>query len=161
MIGCSLAFMSIMVKSFYPFMLLFAAGFGLNNALNYMVPMHHGWLWFPQNPGLVSGIIIGGFGIGTLVFSQVCTAIVNPDNIAPVDGKFSKEVSDRVPHMLFVFTVSRLCIAIVSILLIFPGKDLTSSQEVQDAISRRSLSRTTSIQGDQQIRINHFWDSND
>ena len=69
MIGCSLNFMSISIKSFYPFMILFAAGFGLCNALTYMVPMHHGWLWFPNNPGLVSGIIIGGFGVGTLIFS--------------------------------------------------------------------------------------------
>ena len=61
--------MSIVVKSFGLFLILFAGGFGLTNALTYMAPMHHGWLWFPKSPGLVSGIIIGGFGVGTLIFS--------------------------------------------------------------------------------------------
>jgi len=44
-----------------------------------MVPMHHGWLWFPDKPGLISGIIIGGFGLGALIFGPLATAIVNPD----------------------------------------------------------------------------------
>lgn len=111
-------------------MFTFAGGFGLCNALTYMVPMHHGWLWFPERPGLVSGIIVGGFGVGTLVFSLVCTALVNPDNVESVNGRFPDDVNARVPHMLVVFTVCRLCIAIVSIILIFPGNDLTNSKEV-------------------------------
>ena len=145
MIGCSLIFMSISMNSFYPFMFLFASGFGLCNALTYMVPMHHGWLWFPKYPGLVSGIIVGGFGVGTLIFSLVCTALVNPDNLGQEDGKFPDSVNERVPHMLVIWTVCRVCIAIASIILIFPGNDLTNSKELQDAISRRSLSQAPSL----------------
>ena len=141
MIGVSLILMSIMVKSFYPFMFLFASGFGLCNALTYMVPMHHGWLWFPDHPGLVSGIIVGGFGVGTLIFSLVCTALVNPGNEKPVNGVFPDSVNERVPHMLLVFTLCRLGIAICAIALIFPGNDLTNSKEIKDAIDE--LSRGT------------------
>ena len=46
----------------------------------YLAPIHHGWLWFPDHPGLVSGIIIGGFGVGALVYDNVWTALINPYN---------------------------------------------------------------------------------
>lgn len=55
---------STQATTFALFLPMFSCGFGLCNGLTYMVPMQHGWLWFPDYPGLVSGIIIGGFGIG-------------------------------------------------------------------------------------------------
>jgi len=55
---------SSQANTFSLFLPMFSCGFGLCNGLTYMVPMQHGWLWFPDYPGLVSGIIIGGFGIG-------------------------------------------------------------------------------------------------
>ena len=126
MIGLTSIFMASRVTAFTPFICFFSIGFGICNGLTYMVPIQHGWLWFPNSPGLVSGIIIGGFGIGTFVFNLVCTSIVNPDNIKAVDGKFPDSVNDKVPHMLTVLTVSCICIVIVALLLIFPGKDTTN-----------------------------------
>ena len=43
-----------------------------------MIPIHHGWLWFPESPGLVSGLAIGGFALGALIFDNVSTALINP-----------------------------------------------------------------------------------
>ncbi len=59
-----MALMSTQADDFYLFLVTFSIGFGICNGLSYMVPMTHGWRWFPLNPGLVSGIIIGGFGVG-------------------------------------------------------------------------------------------------
>ena len=36
--------------------------------------------WFPGRKGLVTGIVVGGFGLGALIFTQVQTAILNPGN---------------------------------------------------------------------------------
>ena len=89
MIGLTMILMAVLFAyTFEAFLCLFSIGFGICNGLTYMVPMQHGWLWFPNNPGLVSGIIIGGFGIGTFVFSLVCSSLVNPDGVDAVDGKF-------------------------------------------------------------------------
>ena len=71
-------FFSIYATSFGAFLVLYSVGYGITNGLTYYIPMHHGWLWFPDSPGLVSGIIIGGFGFGPLIFGNVATAIVNP-----------------------------------------------------------------------------------
>ena len=117
-------------SSFYPFLALFSIGFGFCNGLTYMVPMQHGWLWFPERPGLISGIIIGGFGIGTFVFSLVCKAIVNPGNAEPTDGKYPDEVDEQVPKMMLTLCISCMGIAAVAFCLIFPGKDPTSTSTV-------------------------------
>ena len=135
-IGLTMILIACSMKDFYAFLGFFSIGFGICNGLTYMVPMNHGWLWFPERPGLISGIIIGGFGIGTFVFNLVCTAIVNPDDEKAVDGQFSEEVNERVPRMLYTLAISCVIISIASILLIFPGKDYTGKREVKKSLSR-------------------------
>ena len=136
-IGISMLFASSFVTSFWPFLVLFGVGYGICNGLTYMVPMHHGWLWYPDNPGLVSGIVISGFGFGALIFGTVARVIVNPDN-AEQDKetkKFPPEVNDAVPKMLMILTASWAVIAVISIMLIFPGKDHTQIDEAAKIVA--------------------------
>ena len=87
-----------------------------------MVPVHHGWLWFPDRPGLVSGLIICGFGFGALIFNNVSRLLVNPDNeSADADGKFSSSVNQRVPQMLQIVVLCFAVMTLVAIFLISPG----------------------------------------
>ena len=123
-------------NTFIAFLLLFSIGFGICNGLTYMIPICHGWLWFPNNPGLVTGIIIGGFGIGSFAFGLICSNVVNPDGLNAVDGKFPDEVNERVPLMLKVFAVSNICIVLIAIAMIFPGKDAASMDEAQRTFTR-------------------------
>ena len=44
--------------------------------------MSQGWGFFPEKPGLSSGIITAGFGVGPLIFDNVSTKLVNPENIS-------------------------------------------------------------------------------
>jgi len=48
--------------------------------LSYFTPLMCGWEFLPTRRGFVSGIIIGGFGFGTFIFSLISTALVNPNN---------------------------------------------------------------------------------
>ena len=101
--------------------MLYVLGFGTTNAMTYMVPVHHGWSWFPNRPGLVTGLIISGFGFGALIFNSVSRALVNPDNESAdaETGKFSDEVTKRVPYMLHVILVCFACMTFAAIALIF------------------------------------------
>ena len=38
------------------------------------------WLYFPNNKGFVSGLIVAGFGFGSFLFNFVCLNTVNPTN---------------------------------------------------------------------------------
>ena len=73
-------FIASFMTSFTPFAILYVIAFAWNQGMVYLAPIHHGWLWFPDHPGLVSGIIIGGFGVGALVYDNVWTALINPYN---------------------------------------------------------------------------------
>ena len=54
--------------SFMAFFVIFVGGQGLNLGFCYMVPVQLGWKTFPARTGLMSGIIIAGFGLGALTF---------------------------------------------------------------------------------------------
>ena len=112
-------FSSVFIEDFSSYLPCFAIGFGACNGLTYIVPMQHGWLWFPNRPGLISGIIIGGFGIGTLVFNFVLLYIVNPDGLKNTDPMYDQVVKENVPTMKLVFSLCNISSAILAMILIF------------------------------------------
>ena len=67
--------------NYWMFYCFFTTAYGINTAWAYLVTTHHSWLWFPQNPGLASGICMGGYGVGALVFNEILTPVINPDEL--------------------------------------------------------------------------------
>lgn len=108
-IGCALHSISIMSTSWSvdhgPLAVLVTYGFipGFGCGLAYMTPMSNGFGWYPNRKGLVAGVILAGFGIGTFIFNMAQTAFVNPNNLSPPKDYFTQpEILDKVPQ-LFVF----------------------------------------------------------
>ena len=57
--------------------------------------------WFPGHRGLVSGIVVSGFGAGSFVFNQIQTHLANPADLPLSNGYFlEEEVLERVPRLL-------------------------------------------------------------
>lgn len=48
-----------------------------------MAPLFAGWAHFPDRKGLVSGIIMAGFGLGVFIYNIFSTKLANPDNLPP------------------------------------------------------------------------------
>jgi OFA family oxalate/formate antiporter-like MFS transporter len=42
------------------------------------------WEWYPNNRGIITGIILAGFGFGAFFYGFISTAIVNPNNLKPL-----------------------------------------------------------------------------
>jgi len=102
-------FLASFVKSYVLFVLIYPVLFGLGTGFAYMVPMILGWEYFPQKRGLVSGLIVLGFGFGSFIFGFISLAVANPDNENPTfkvqGGKiFSPDspISSNAPKMLRV-----------------------------------------------------------
>ena len=79
--------------------------FGVGVGFAYAPPIGCGIAWLPTRTGLVSGCVVAGFGLGALVFDQVLTALINPDNVAAikVDGEpagYPDAVAERVPRAM-------------------------------------------------------------
>ena len=72
-----------------------------------MAPIVCGWHYFPKWRGVVSGVIVGGFGFGSFIFSFVSLAVVNPNGEDPelkvAGGKIfppDNPISERLPIMM-------------------------------------------------------------
>jgi len=76
-----------------------------------------GWEHFPDRKGFVVGFILMGFGLGAFFFGFLSTHLIQSADMNkypdPLTGQhfFTKEVADKVPHMLRVLC---LCYAILS-----------------------------------------------
>lgn len=77
-----------------------------------MVPIVISWKHFPERKGLITGVILGCYGFGSFIYSQISRAICNPDDLAATletDTKelklFNDEVASRVPNMMRVLSL--------------------------------------------------------
>ncbi|KAL4220385.1 hypothetical protein ACF0H5_020788 [Mactra antiquata] len=76
----------------------------LGHKLTYGTPIQTAIRWLPNHATLAAGLIVSGTGGGSLVFNQLITEYVNPDNLSPDyiddDGEryFTQaDVLDKVP----------------------------------------------------------------
>jgi len=103
----SAVWLASMATSWYFFVAAYAVLFPAGVGIVYYTPMMCGWEWFPENRGMVSGIIVAGYGFGAVISGFISTRIVNPNNLKTVsvnDGAqpdlFPVEVAAMVPEML-------------------------------------------------------------
>jgi MFS family permease len=107
--------------SFNVFFALYITAYGMLQGITYMIPIKQSWLHFPNNPGLVSGVIIGGYGFSAFILNNVITELINPNNLAVIDGKFPQEVDDRFQMMMLFLGCFYVFLSLVGIIFIFPG----------------------------------------
>lgn len=127
--GLGLWLAAIQTKSFLAFYLCYTFSFGLTTGFCYLITFHHTWLWFPNNKGLTSGICMGGYGVGALIFDNIMTPIMNPDNQNFVDpcfdganyGCYPVDVDDNFQKMMYVLFGVWLLLALIGIICIFQG----------------------------------------
>lgn len=88
--GCSILCVSLFVTSivchnFVGLILIYGLLAGSGAGIAYSSPMSVCMKWLPKYKGLINGIIVGGFGLGSFVFSQIQLAIINPNKESPSD----------------------------------------------------------------------------
>ena len=116
--------------------IVYPAGAGLQLFTN----INTSWEWFPDNKGLVGGIMIGGYGLGVFFFGILTTSIANPDDKkteVPKYGKpsddllFPLEVALRVPGMLIVVSKIGAVCSLIVILGIFRNPQAVQALEIE------------------------------
>jgi OFA family oxalate/formate antiporter-like MFS transporter len=122
LLGSAIALPSIflcsLVHDFYLFLLLFGVGYGFGTSLLYIVPVQTGWKHFPNRKGIVSGIIIGSFGLGSFIFNMISTQLINPDNTHLENGFFPLKVAMRVPRAIQIMGMIWSGCVVVSLIMV-------------------------------------------
>jgi MFS transporter, OFA family, oxalate/formate antiporter len=117
-------FLSTFFTNFVAFCIFYSVCFGVGVGCCYLVPITCSWQYFPHRKGLVTGIIVGGFGFGSFIFNFISTAIINSDNLKPdlmVDGSriFSQQrIIEMTPVMIRVLVFTWAILMITAITLI-------------------------------------------
>lgn len=105
--------------------LIYGLGSGLGCGPAYMASIIAAQKWFPQNKAFATGSVVAGFGFGGLIFTNLQTLYMNPNNESPdSSGYFSKSVYERVP-MLFIYmgVIFAIMQAIGCVLMFPPARD--------------------------------------
>ena len=89
---------------------------GIGCGLSYMIPVQCGWEFYPEKKGLITGILMSAYGLGSFFYTLISTALVNPKGDSPsVDSGikdlkyFSKDIADRTPYMIQILCVIFTC----------------------------------------------------
>lgn len=98
------------------------------------MPIQCGWEWFPEKKGLVTGLIVGGFGFGAFLFGFLSTALVNPADAKIPDGQtfYANDISERVPGMLRWCTLFWAILCLISICTVRRSPDFMRKQKIRE-----------------------------
>ena len=67
--------------NFYLLLLTYSIMHGIGIGIIYSSPLICSMKWFPEHKGFVNGIIVAGFGLSPVIFTQIMTQLINPKNV--------------------------------------------------------------------------------
>ena len=127
------------LENYYLIIVFFGCIFGIGSGIAYSPCLAAGMKWFPKQAGLISGLIVMGFGSGALIFNNVQTSYLNPENLSAIKDEqsgqsfYPESVSERVPSLILILGCCYLVMQIIGILLVFDPREAihTSSSSVE------------------------------
>eukprot|EP00746_Dinoflagellata_sp_MGD_P007525 gnl/MRDRNA2_/MRDRNA2_114905_c0_seq1.p1 gnl/MRDRNA2_/MRDRNA2_114905_c0~~gnl/MRDRNA2_/MRDRNA2_114905_c0_seq1.p1 ORF type:complete len:607 (+),score=100.29 gnl/MRDRNA2_/MRDRNA2_114905_c0_seq1:97-1917(+) len=156
-LGTALSFFTVQYGLF-PFLFTYSAMFGTGIGLAYTAPLVTLFGWLPNNKGLASGIVVGGFGMGSFVFSFAQKAWVNPSGLAPglkLNGLMyysaDAPILGNVPSLFLLLAFCYFTMQVIGVALLFPAPpSLVSSQS-------SIMDPTRQFSASQMVRTCSFW----
>ncbi len=137
--GALLSYVTIQV-SFWWFLLTYGLVTGIGLGTLYISPITCSIRWLPNWKGLVSGFVLSGIALGTLICSIAQTGYINPRNLRPENStkeypqeKYfgQNEVLDNVPFFFVILGISYAVItAIGSTVLVNPSVPEPKGQNI-------------------------------
>ena len=107
--------------------------FGIAIGFSYMGVMKNAWLYFPESKGLISGIILFGYGLSALIFTWISDSIVNPTyQKVESNGFFAQEIADKTYNFILTLNIVLGVLSASGYLLIF---DYESDHQAKNANS--------------------------
>ncbi|KAH8864042.1 Oxalate:formate antiporter [Schistosoma japonicum] len=110
-------------KTYIGVVITYSVLMGSGLGLGYSVVLATAASWFPKRRGLVVGMVVGGFGLGALVFTPIQTALINPNNVQVnnVTRRFSDpEVLNNLPSAFLILGGILLTIQLIGFAALRP-----------------------------------------
>ena len=104
--------LSAFMKSFIGLLITYGVIFGAGIGFGYVCPIASASKWFPDKKGLINGIAVAGFGMGSFIFNYVIKALANPTGLEVTDPNFVTTITPNIPIMFIVLGVIYLGLVI-------------------------------------------------
>lgn len=150
-------FLSSYAKNLYTFLAFYAILFGTGVGLAYTSPMVAGWKWLPSQKGLVSGVILTGFGAGGFFFNLIGTYLVNPKSLDLVNGKFPDEIYYNFPSMLRKLAVIYAVLQLVGALLVSEPKSQAVAPALKPGATPVPVVVAAGVSIVEALKTSQFW----
>ncbi|CAI2734170.1 unnamed protein product [Schistosoma spindalis] len=148
--GVLLSYFTIQ-KMYVGVILTYSFLFGTGVGLGFSVTLAVAATWFPEHRGLVVGLVVSGYGMGSLVFSPIQTFLINPNNV-PVNNVTRQfddpEVLNRLPHVFLVIGVILSVTQIIGLILL-RSKPKSNAEDNKIEILDESESSDSEIKDDE------------
>lgn len=110
--------------------------FGIGLGIGYLPPIRNTCRFFEKKKGLVTGIIVTGFGISAVFMNLLINFTVNPNNKEKnSEGFYPEEVYRNVQTYILYTIIIFGSISVLSILLSQPYKDQNTLKEIKQGLS--------------------------
>lgn len=108
-----------LAQTYLMFQVIFGISLGMAQGMLYFLPISVCWEYYPNRKGLLTGILIGVYGLSPLFFNMLSFYMINPENEDPdSSGFFSQDIAERVPYFLRYLFFIWMGLLLGSILLI-------------------------------------------
>ena len=92
---------------------------GLANSLTYFQSLKNCWKYFPEQKGLVSGILFSFSGLGPFIFTSIADGVVKADE---KEGKRDEQIVKSFKLYLLIVLICIIIFGILASVLCFPYK---------------------------------------
>jgi MFS family permease len=95
-------FLSSFAQSLFAIIVLYGFMFSVGMGMCYAPPIVNCVRWMPERKGLITGIVVAGFGCGAFVFGGLATVLTNPSGLNTDESGYfpsGSSVCNNVPSM--------------------------------------------------------------
>ena len=93
--------------------------FGMAIGFSYISVTRNSWYFYPDKKGFVSGIILFGYGVSSMIFSGIADSIINPNNeTTESSGYFKKSIADNTYVYIKKLNIILFVMSLIGFLLI-------------------------------------------
>jgi len=86
--------------------------------------MRASWRHYPNKKGLITGVLLAGFGSSSSIFNLIADRLINPFLEKPLENNiYSKEIANKVPLYFLVVLIATAAVGFISIIILFPYQE--------------------------------------
>ncbi|HEX4420864.1 MAG TPA: OFA family MFS transporter [Kofleriaceae bacterium] len=157
--GLLLAALGAMTQQFWLIVLGYGGLGGIGLGIGYISPVSTLIKWFPDRPGMATGIAIMGFGGGALIASPWSTAMLTGFGMISTAGKVAVAPPNAIALTFLIHGVAYAVFMTLGVLLVrVPAPGWTPAGWIPPADSaRRALISAHQVSARNAIRTPQFW----